>query len=79
MVYGLDNNVTYDAIQRAIDSAQPMGGGRRIDRALEEGVRIMRNSRQSVPRIVLLITAGRQIEVKIMVYSVSRNFCETLV
>ena len=64
VVFGLDNDLNKDALQREIDSAQPMGGGRRIDRALEEGVRLMTNSTQSVPKIVLLVTAGRQVEVR---------------
>ena len=64
VVYGLENDLSGDALQKKIDSALSMGGGRRIDRALEEGVRLMKNSRQSVPKIVLLITAGRQIEVR---------------
>lgn len=67
VVYGLENDLSNDALIKKIDSALPMGGGRRIDRALEEGVRSMKNSRQSVPKIVLLITAGRQIEVRKMI------------
>ena len=63
VVYGLDNNMNSEALQREIDSAQPMGRGRRIDRALEEAVRVMQNSRQAVPKIVLLVAAGQQIEV----------------
>lgn len=64
VVYGFENDLSNDALIKKIDSALPMGEGRRIDRALEEGVRLMKNSRQSVPKIVLLITAGRQIEVR---------------
>ena len=69
VIYRFDSNMTNDAIQTLIDSAQPMGGGRRVDRALDEGVQLMRNSRQSVPRIVLLITAGRQIEVRNRIFA----------
>lgn len=64
VVFDLDNDLSTITLQRAIDLAQPMGGGRRTDRALEEGVQLMRNSSRSVPKIVLLITAGRQIEVR---------------
>lgn len=63
VVYELDNDMSTDTVRRAIDSAQAMGGGRRTDRALDEGARVMKNSKRSVPKIVLLITAGRQIEV----------------
>ena len=66
VVYDLDNDMDAEELQRAIDSAQQMGGGRRTDRALDEGLRIMRNSRGSAPKIVLLITAGRQILVRIL-------------
>lgn len=61
VIYGLENN---DALLNKVDSVPPVGGGRRIDRALEEGAQLMKNSGKSVPKIVLLITAGPQIEVR---------------
>ena len=64
VVYGFENDLSSDALQKKIDSALQMGGGRRIDRALEEGVQLMKTSEQSVPKIVFLITAGQQIEVR---------------
>lgn len=64
VVYGLDNNMNSEAQQREIDSVQPMGGRRRIDRALEEAVQMMQNSRPDVPKIILLVAAGKQIEVR---------------
>lgn len=64
VVYGFENDLSSDALQKKIDSALQMGGGRRIDRALEEGVQLMKTSGQSVPKIVFLITAGQQIEVR---------------
>ena len=64
VVYGLEHDLNSDALQKKIDSALPMGGGRRIDRALEEGAQLMKSSGQSIPKIVLLITAGRQTEVR---------------
>ena len=64
VVYGLENDQSSDTLQKRIDSALPIGGGRRIDRALEEGAQLMNTSGKSVPKIVLLITAGRQIEVR---------------
>ena len=64
VVFEFQNDLSSDALQRKIDSALQMGGGRRIDRALEEGVKLMKTSGQSIPKIVLLITAGRQIEVR---------------
>ena len=64
VIYGLEGDVSSDILQKIIDSAQPVGGGRRIDRALEEGAQLMKTSGRSVHKIVLLITAGRQIEVR---------------
>ena len=64
VVYDLDNDMSSAALRRAIDLAPSMGGGRRTDRALDEGVRLVRNSERSVPKIVLLITAGPQIKVR---------------
>lgn len=64
VVYDLDNDMSSAALRRAIDLAPSMGGGRRTDRALDEGVRLMRNSERSVPKIVLLVTAGPQVEVR---------------
>lgn len=64
VIYVLQNDLSSDALQKKIDSVLPVGGGRRIDRALEEGAQLMNASGQSVPKIVLLITAGRQIEVR---------------
>ena len=64
VVFGLENDLSSEALQKKIDSALPMGGGRRMDRALEEGAQLMKNSGQFIPKIVLLITAGRQTEVR---------------
>lgn len=66
VVYDLDNDTSEEALLEAIDAAQRMGGGRRTDRALDEAVRLMNISRRFVPRIVLLITAGSQILVRIL-------------
>lgn len=64
VIYGLENDLSNDALLKKVDSVPPMGGGRRIDRALEEGAQLMKNSGKSVPKIVLLITAGPQTEVR---------------
>ena len=64
VIYGLENDLSNDALLNKVDSVPPVGGGRRIDRSLEEGAQLMKNSGKSVPKIVLLITAGPQIEVR---------------
>ena len=66
VVYDLDNDMSEETLLKAIDAAQRMGGGRRTDRAVDEALQLMNTSRRFVPRIVLLITAGSQILVRIL-------------
>lgn len=66
VVYDLDNDMGEETLLEAIDAAQRMGGGRRTDRALNEALRLINISRRFAPRIVLLITAGSQILVRIL-------------
>ena len=64
LVYNLDNEMNTTALHRAIDSAEAVGGGRRIERALEAALRLIRNSEQRPPNVMLLITAGPFIQVE---------------
>ena len=64
VVFRFDAAKSVEELERAIDNIPPIGGGRRIDRALDEAVLVMKDARQSVPKIVLLITAGEQTEVR---------------
>ena len=66
VVYDLDNDMGEETLLEATDAAQRMGGGRRTDRALDEALRLINMSRRFAPRIVLLITAGSQILVRIL-------------
>lgn len=50
---------TFSALESAIDRAPSIGGGRRIDRALEYAGRLLSGARRSVRRIVILFTSGR--------------------
>lgn len=64
LVYNLNNEMNTTALHRAIDSAETVGGGRRIERALEVALRLIRNSEQPAPNVMLLITAGPFIQVE---------------
>ena len=64
LVYNLDNEMNTTALHRAIDSAEAVGGGRRIERALEAALRLIRNSEQRTPNVMLLITTGPFIQVE---------------
>lgn len=44
----------------AVDIANNMGGLRRMDLALQAAARIMRSARRNIPKIAILITAGKQ-------------------
>ena len=64
LVYNLDNEMNTTTLHRAIDSAEAVGGVRRIERALEEALILMRNSDQPAPKVMLLITSGPFIQVE---------------
>ena len=46
--------------EKQINSAPLTGGSRRMDKALEEAGNILREGRKNVPKIVVLMTTGRQ-------------------
>jgi hypothetical protein len=45
--------------ERAVDAARYLGGGRRLDRVLDAAKNALSSSRLDVPKIVVLLTAGR--------------------
>jgi hypothetical protein len=51
---------THEQLKDIIDRAPSSGGVRRIDRALGAGSIVLQQSRPNVPKIVVLLTAGRQ-------------------
>ena len=64
VMYNLNNEMNITELHRAMDSVEAIGGERRMDRALEEGVRLLRNAAdRSTPKIMLLITAGSHVQV----------------
>ena len=50
---------TFSALENAIDRAPTVGGGRRIDLALQEAVRLLSEARPSARKSVILFTSGR--------------------
>lgn len=58
-VVRFDGYRTFSALERAIDQAPIIRGGRRIDLALEDAGRLLSEARLSAHRIVILFTSGR--------------------
>lgn len=56
------NSTTFE---KAVDDLPYLGSLRRMDLGLQEGAEVMKDARPGVPKVVVLLTAGRQ--------SVSRN------
>lgn len=54
-----DHN-THEQLKSVLDRAPFSGGVRRIDKALEAGATVLQQSRPGVPKIVVLLTSGRQ-------------------
>ncbi|XP_068690493.1 collagen alpha-3(VI) chain-like [Montipora foliosa] len=59
-VLSFDRNRSLSDFETAIDNSPHLRGERRIDRALNETVRIMANARPSATKVVVLLTAGKQ-------------------
>lgn len=57
-----DSSQTADSFGSAIDSLSYIGRSRRMDRALEGAAQVLREGRGSVPKVVILVTAGKQIQ-----------------
>lgn len=51
---------SYPEYERLVDSAPYVGGQRRMDRALDAASTLLGETRPSAPKIVVLLTAGRQ-------------------
>ena len=64
VTYGLSPSVEYPfgdtRFDDSVDGAKFVGGGRRVDLAMQEAARLLLSSRQSVPKPVVLLTAGNQ-------------------
>lgn len=57
--FRFDSNRNTAEFDRLVGLARYMGGARRIDRALGDAADVIRNSRPNVPKVVILLTAGR--------------------
>lgn len=51
---------TLEEYENAIDNLRPVGGPRRADRALTTAAQMIKDGRPNVPKIVVLLTAGKQ-------------------
>ena len=59
-VFGFDDYQTIAAFEALVDGARAIGGSRRTDRALEFAGGLVQAARSTVPRIVIILTAGKQ-------------------
>lgn len=59
----LDSFPNLQSFETAVNGAPHLGGLRRIDQALEAAARILSSGRDSVPKLAILLTTGRQAEV----------------
>ena len=51
---------SFQAFETSVDRVTSVGGVRRIDKAFKAAAQVLRNSRSSVPKIVVLLTTGQQ-------------------
>ena len=59
-VLSLDEATNLDSLKRSVDSASFVDGTRRMDLALEAAASVMNQATRDVPKIVILLTAGKQ-------------------
>ena len=59
-VLSLDEATNLDGLKRAVDSASYVDGTRRMDLALDAAASVMNQATRDVPKIVILLTAGKQ-------------------
>lgn len=55
-----DSYNDFPAFETLLDRVSSVGGARRIDKAFETAAQVLRDSRPSVPKMVVLLTTGRQ-------------------
>lgn len=60
VVLSLDEASDLDSFKLAVDSASYVDGPRRMDLALEAAAAVMNQATRNVPKIVILLTAGKQ-------------------
>lgn len=60
IVLSLEDFTDINDFKLAVDAANYIDGPRRMDLALEAAVTVMNRARENVPKIVVLLTAGRQ-------------------
>lgn len=60
IISGLDSFSTNEELSKAIDGAQPTGGERRIDTALNIASQVFTRARPQVPKVVVLVSGGKQ-------------------
>jgi len=51
---------SFQAFETLVDRVSSIGGARRIDKAFQVASQVFRNSRSSVPKLVILLTTGQQ-------------------
>ena len=49
-----------DILYKSLNEAPLVGGGRRMDRALQEAAQLLSSARPSVPKLIVLLTSGKQ-------------------
>ena len=59
-VLSFDSNRSLSNFEKAVDNSPYLNGNRRIDRALDETVKIMTKARPSSTKVVILLTGGNQ-------------------
>lgn len=60
VMLSLDEATDLDGLKRAVDTASYVNGPRRMDLALEAASAVMNQATRNVPKIVILLTAGKQ-------------------
>ena len=51
---------SFQEFETLVDRVSSVGGARRMDRAFQAAAQVLRNSRSSVPKMVVLLTTGEQ-------------------
>ena len=60
LITRFDDHEKFADFKSAVDSALYVGGMRRTDRALDSVIRVMNEARPTVPKVLVLLTAGGQ-------------------